>query len=85
MFFAESLGPVLTPLTVRELSTFLRRKLEGRKSVSPDQLREIVAEYMYIANIRTTADSVIDFMARAGAITFEGPSASASAKFELAA
>ncbi len=85
MFFAESLGPILTPLTIRELRAFLRRKLEGRSTVSPDQLREIVSEYMYLANIRTTTDSVIDLLARAGAITFQGPSAAGAAKFELAA
>jgi len=85
MFFAESLGPILTPITARELSSFLRRKLDGRTTASPDQLREIVAEYMYLANIRTTTDSVIDFLARCGVINFQGPTASAAARFELAA
>ncbi len=85
MFFAETLGPVLTSNTAQELRAFLRRKLDGRTSASPDQLREIVAEYMYLANIRTTTDSVIDFLTREGVITFQAPTATGAASFGLAA
>jgi len=85
MFFAETLGPILTPNTAQELGRFLRRKLAGRTTASPDQVREIVSEYMYIANIRTTSDSVIDFLAREGVIVFQGATPSQAATFELAA
>lgn len=85
MFFAETLGPVLTSNTAQELRAFLRRKLDGRTSASPDQLREIVAEYMYLANIRTTTDSVIDFLTSEGVITFQAPTATGAASFGLAA
>jgi len=85
MFFAETLGPILTPNTAQELGAFLRRKLDGRNAASPEQLREIVSEYMYLANIRTTTDSVIDFLARYGVIVFQAPTSSQAAKFELAA
>lgn len=85
MFFAETLGPILTPTTARELSLFLRRKLDGRSSLSPDHLREIVAEYMHIANIRTTTDSVIDFLARTRVVAFQSATSGSAARFELAA
>lgn len=85
MFFAETLGPILTETTAREIRAFLKRKLNGQKTVSPDHIREIVAEYMAIVNLRTSTDSVIDFLAREGVITFQGPTSSHAASFELAA
>jgi hypothetical protein len=85
MFFAETLGPILTPITAKELGAFLRRKLAGRTTASAEQLRELVSEYMYIANIRTTADSVIDFLARNRVIVFQGATPGDAARFEVAA
>ena len=85
MFFSETLGPLLTPELGRALSQFLRHKLEGRDTVSPERLRELVSEFLYAYGVRATADSVIDFMARSGRLTFQGASAEGAASFGLAA
>jgi hypothetical protein len=85
MFFAETLGPMLTPQLAHDLTQFLRKKLAGRDTISPEQLREAVAEYLYVANVRASADAVIDFMARNGRLTFQGPTPTGAATFGRAA
>jgi hypothetical protein len=85
MFFAETLGPILTPGIAQDLRAFLQRKLDGRTDVSPEQLREIVSEYLYGADLRANTDAVIDFLARSRVLAFQGPTAGAGARFEVAA
>lgn len=85
MFFSETLGPLMTPQLAIEARHFLRGKLEGEAEISPERLRELVAEYLYLAGVRATADSVIDYMARHGVITFQAQTETGAARFGVAA
>lgn len=73
MFFAETLGPLLTAPTANALMRHLKAKLSGRKTVPAAELREAVAEFLAKQGVGATPEAAIGLLARTGRIVFDDP------------
>lgn len=62
MFFAETLGPAITPSSAVALAQFVRERL-GTRSVSAAELHTTVVEFLRLTNNSTAPESVIRFLA----------------------
>lgn len=62
MFFAETLGPAITPSSAVALAKFICERL-GARSVSATELHATVVEFLRITNNSTSPESVIRFLA----------------------
>lgn len=79
MFFAETLGPALTPASGTALFDHVRKELGADSAVSPEELRQAVAEFLRRTGNSTTPEAAIQFLAARGRIAASG------AKYRLAA
>lgn len=68
MFFAETLGPVLTPNIGAALYNHIQQKLGGRTSVTVEELRTVVAAYLIHRGNPTTPEAAIQYLANHGNI-----------------
>jgi len=80
MFFAQTLGPAITPRAGAALFEHVLVKLGGRRSASTDELRTIIADFIRINRFIITTDEAIQFLAINGRLTQQD-----SATFRLAA
>lgn len=71
MFFAETLGPALTPATGAALYKYVQDKLAGRASVTVEELRSVVADYLARRGNSSTPEAAIQYLAKLGSITTE--------------
>jgi hypothetical protein len=72
MFFAETLGPAITPRSAAALLAFVKSKLGSRKSVPAADLQKIVAEFVVLDGSRVTVDQAIKYLANRGQIAADG-------------
>ena len=68
MFFAETLGPALTPATGAALYAHVQQRLVGRASVTVEELRTVVADYLSRQGNATTPEAAIQYLAKLGNI-----------------
>lgn len=80
MFFAETLGPVISRRAGAALYEHVIMKLAGRQSAPTAELREIVAGFLRAHHMTITADAAIQYLANNGRLAQQD-----SASFRLAA
>lgn len=80
MFFAQTLGPAITPRAGAALFEHVLVKLAGRRSASIEELRAIIGDFLRINRFIVTTDEAIQFLAINGRLTQQD-----SATFRLAA
>ncbi len=68
MFFAETLGPALTPSSGAALYEHVQQELGGRASVTVEELRTIVAAFLIRRGNATTPEAAIQYLANHGNI-----------------
>lgn len=64
MFFANSLGPALTPSGAMIMMRFIAEKLKPDTTASADALYAIVSDFARLDGSRVSADAAIDYMLR---------------------
>ena len=69
MFFAETLGPAITPRRGEDLFGFVKSKLGSRKSVAATELQQIVAEFVRLDGSRVSTEAAIKYLANRGRIS----------------
>jgi hypothetical protein len=69
MFFANSLGPYLSPPMSVELLNHLRGKAGGQTTMSVQELRAAVADFLAKHADATSPDEAIDFLRKRGRVT----------------
>jgi len=70
MFFAESLGHVLTRAQGAQLSQFIRSKLNGRANIDERELRKLTEEFLASHNIQVDADAAIRLLEKNGFVLY---------------
>jgi len=85
MFFAETLGSVLTTATGEDFYDFVKAKLAGRQNVASPELRALASEFLTRERLRVTPEALIGLIASNGRIVFEADGATAQTSFRLAA
>ncbi|MBC7769051.1 MAG: hypothetical protein H7124_09715 [Phycisphaerales bacterium] len=79
MFFAQTLGPALTPTSAAALCDYVLNKTNGKRTLSATELHAAVEEFLTQRANASTPDSVIAFLKKLGRVTQEG------AKYKLSA
>jgi len=74
MFFAETLGPALTPTSAAAMYDYVLSKTKGRKSVSAAELHEAVAEFLRNRANASSPDDAIAFLKKLGRVAQDGAS-----------
>jgi hypothetical protein len=69
MFFAETLGPAITPRSAAALFAFVKEKTGSRKSVPAEELQRIVAEFVRLDGSRISTEAAIKFLTLRGRIS----------------
>jgi hypothetical protein len=80
MFFAETLGPVISRRAGAALYEHVIMKLAGRQSAATDELRDIVTDFLRAHRMSVTADAAIQYLTNNGRLARQD-----NANFRLAA
>lgn len=81
MFFAETLGPVMTAHLTNELYQFVKARVKA--PCSAEDMRAAVNEFLRSKNIRANADALIGQLERGGYVAL-GP-VTAGHRYQFAA
>jgi len=69
MFFANTLGPALNESSGVAMLAYVRQKLGNRSTVSAEELRQLVAEFLTARANPTKPDEAIQYLARKGRLS----------------
>lgn len=83
MFFAETLGPVLTAQVTQQMFAFVKTKVRG--PCTDADLRAAVGEFLRTYNIRADPDAMIEQLTRGGYVAVQQGSFATGQRFQLAA
>lgn len=83
MFFAETLGPVLTQQTTQAMFKFVKSRLTN--GCTQEDLRAAVSEFLRIHHIKADPDAMIELLARGGYVAFSPAGPAAGRQYEIAA
>lgn len=72
MFFAETLGPSLTPASAAAMYDYVLSKLNGRRNVSAAELHAAVAEFLTYRANNSSPDAAIAFLKKLGRVAQAG-------------
>lgn len=69
MFFAETLGPALNESSAVAMLAYVRQKLGSRNTVSAEELRTLVGEYLMKRANPTKPEEAIQYLTRRGGVS----------------
>ncbi|HYD88542.1 MAG TPA: hypothetical protein VEA80_13790 [Vitreimonas sp.] len=72
MFFAETLGPALTPASAAAMYDYVLSKTKGRRTVSAAELHDAVAEFLRYRANNSSPDAAVAFLKKLGRIAQDG-------------
>jgi len=83
MFFAETLGPVISAEVTKQMYMFVKSKVGG--ACTNADLRAAVGEFLRIYNIKADPDAMIDQLTRGGYVATQQGSFATGQRFQVAA